>query len=77
MTRATSLRSRVKGNFQARFWSRGEGSDSLTDCNTERSHSQFVLHGERSLFHPHLAQNTKSDRMKVEGGGRCVSEAAR
>jgi hypothetical protein len=23
----------VKGNFHARFWSRGGGSDSLVDCN--------------------------------------------
>jgi len=41
MTRATSLRSRVKGNFQARFWSRGGGSDSLTDCNIQKNIFHF------------------------------------
>lgn len=33
MTKDKSLRSRVKGNFQARFCSRDERSDSLADCN--------------------------------------------
>src|SRR5215472_9351746 len=32
MTRGASLRSRVKGNFQARFWSSGGRGDSPTDC---------------------------------------------
>src|SRR5262249_13557599 len=32
MTRGASLRSRVKGNFQARFWSSGGWGDSPTDC---------------------------------------------
>ena len=34
MTRGASLRSRVKGNFQARFWSSGGRGDSPTDCRT-------------------------------------------
>ena len=33
MTRGALLRSRVKGNFQARFWSSGGRGDSPTDCN--------------------------------------------
>src|SRR4029450_4163538 len=33
MTRGTSLRSRVKGNFQARFWNSGGRGDSPTDCS--------------------------------------------
>ena len=33
MAKDKSLRSRVKGNFQARFCSRDGGSDSLADCN--------------------------------------------
>jgi len=33
MTGGVSLRSRVKGNFHARFCSRGGGSDPLVDCN--------------------------------------------
>src|SRR4030095_5313270 len=32
MTRGALLRSRVKGNFQARFWSSGGRGDSPTDC---------------------------------------------
>jgi hypothetical protein len=32
MTRGASLRSRVKGNFPARFWSSGGRGDSPTDC---------------------------------------------
>ena len=32
MTRGTSLRSRVKGNFQARFWNSGGRGDSPADC---------------------------------------------
>ena len=32
MTGGASLRSRVKGNFQARFWSSGGWGDSPTDC---------------------------------------------
>src|SRR5688572_1249953 len=33
MTNTASLRSRVPGNWQARFCSRGGGSDSLAYCN--------------------------------------------
>jgi hypothetical protein len=33
MTRGTSLRSRVKGNFQARFWNSGGRGDSPADCS--------------------------------------------
>jgi hypothetical protein len=33
MTRGASLRSRVKGNFQARFWNSGGRGDSPTDCS--------------------------------------------
>ena len=32
LTRGTSLRSRVKGNFQARFWNSGGRGDSPADC---------------------------------------------
>src|SRR5215510_3693385 len=32
MTRGATLRSRVKGNFQARFWNSGGRGDSPTDC---------------------------------------------
>ena len=32
MTRDALLRSRVKGNFQARFWNSGGRGDSPTDC---------------------------------------------
>ena len=42
MTRGASLRSRVKGNFQARFWSSGGRGDSPTDC---RKLSDLPLHG--------------------------------
>ncbi len=35
MTRGVSLRSRVPGNWHARFWSRGGGSDSLAYCNLD------------------------------------------
>ena len=33
MIRGASLRSRVKGNFQARFWNSGGRGDSPTDCS--------------------------------------------
>jgi hypothetical protein len=33
MTRGLSLRSRVPGNWHARFCNRGGGSDSLAYCN--------------------------------------------
>ena len=33
MTRGASLRSRVKGNFQARFWNSGGRGDSPADCS--------------------------------------------
>jgi hypothetical protein len=33
VTGTTRLRSRVKGNFHARFCSSGGGSDLLVDCN--------------------------------------------
>jgi hypothetical protein len=33
MTRGALLRSRVKGNFPARFWSSGGRGDSPTDCH--------------------------------------------
>src|SRR5262245_25337699 len=33
MTRGAALRSRVKGNFQARFWNSGGRGDSPTDCS--------------------------------------------
>src|SRR5688572_22615646 len=36
MTNTASLRSRVPGNWQARFCSRGGGSDSLAYCNPVR-----------------------------------------
>ena len=36
VTRGVALRSRVKGNFHARFCSRGEESDFLIDCNPDR-----------------------------------------
>src|SRR5215510_12269037 len=36
MTRDALLRSRVKGNFQARFWSSGGWGDSPTDCRKLR-----------------------------------------
>ena len=36
VTRGLSLRSRVPGNWHARFCSRGEESDSLVYCNPHR-----------------------------------------
>ncbi len=36
VTRGLSLRSRVPGNWHARFCSRGEESDFLIDCNRDR-----------------------------------------
>src|SRR5215475_4334752 len=39
MTRGASLRSRVKGNFQARFWSSGGRGDSPTDCSKWSGHT--------------------------------------
>src|SRR5215471_5943103 len=33
MTRGAALRSRVKGNFQARFWNSGGRGDSPADCS--------------------------------------------
>jgi len=44
MTRGASLRSRVKGNFQARFWSSGGRGDSPTDCR-KLSESLWGSHG--------------------------------
>jgi len=38
VTRGLSLRSRVPGNWHARFCSRGGGSDSLAYCNPHRRH---------------------------------------
>jgi hypothetical protein len=38
VTRGLSLRSRVPGNWHARFCSRGEESDFLIDCNLDRGH---------------------------------------
>src|SRR5215470_867878 len=38
MTRGAALRSRVKGNFQARFWNSGGQGDSPTDCSKLSEH---------------------------------------
>jgi hypothetical protein len=35
VTKGLALRSRVPGNWPARFWSRGGGSDSLAYCNLD------------------------------------------
>jgi hypothetical protein len=41
VTRGLALRSRVPGNWHARFWSRGGGSDSLVYCNRTRPLLRF------------------------------------
>src|SRR4030095_8066838 len=41
--RGTSLRSRVKGNFQARFWNSGGRGDSPADCSKLSDHVIFTL----------------------------------
>ena len=41
MTRGAALRSRVKGNFQARFWNSGGRGDSPADCSKL---SDVVMH---------------------------------
>ena len=43
VTRGLSLRSRVPGNWHARFCSRGEESDFLIDCNVTAARVRFLL----------------------------------
>jgi len=43
VTRGVSLRSRVPGNWHARFCSRGGGSDSLAYCNVTAARWRFLL----------------------------------
>ena len=52
MTRGASLRSRVKGNFQARFWSSGGRGDSPTDCRKLSDPGRLLLC--RELWHTFL-----------------------
>jgi hypothetical protein len=47
VTRGLALRSRVPGNWHARFWSRGGGSDSLAYCNPDRGRARFGLNAKR------------------------------
>jgi hypothetical protein len=43
VTRGLALRSRVPGNWHARFWSRDGGSDSLVYCNRIAARWRFLL----------------------------------
>src|SRR5215471_543512 len=57
MTRGATLRSRVKGNFQARFWNSGGRGDSPTDCSDflaeirETEKKNLALEALRRLIH--------------------------
>jgi hypothetical protein len=47
MLRGASLRSRVKGNFQARFWNSGGQGDLPTDCGGVWKNDAVPLSRER------------------------------
>ena len=48
VTRGVALRSRVPGNWHARFCSRGEESDFLIDCNPDRGPVAILSERERT-----------------------------
>jgi Transposase zinc-binding domain len=71
VTGTTRLRSRVKGNFHARFCSRDGGSDSPVDCNRTGGQRCFLAqwHSQRSVVVLPPPLSASVGRTRIGGGG--------